>query len=211
MRLNKIVIFIICSVLCSCSNLVGTYYWGGNKIGPDAFKLSVKENNRFSFQTWSDILGSDTIHGTWTMKDDMLFLASDVKSNIDLINVKSSWVDSLSKSGSYLISLLNTDGDYLLGSEIIFNNSYKIILLEETYFWIQIIPKTLDINYVNWNLEIDNLDYEKYNVFEIFIDLKSVKLNNFNLHSKWLKKGNRLIQIDDKGKIIEGGTYKKKF
>ena len=81
MARNSILIMILTFSIVSCSGLVETYKWTGNRISPDHFELKLNKDSTFIHFGWSDILGNDTTNGHWTFGMDTLFLTTGVREN----------------------------------------------------------------------------------------------------------------------------------
>ncbi len=209
MRLSRVLLISISCALCSCSKTVGTYYWTGNKIGPDALELVINSDGTFQYRTWSDILGADTVHGRWMLRSDTVVLEGNTMPTLDCVRIEEGNIDTL--SGMYFFSLRNEDGDYLLGAEMVINKEESIVISDESYVATSELPRLISVEYLSSEFIIDKLDFENYNKFDIYIDFEVKKLSNFVLNSKWLKKGRKLIQIDEKGNIVGNGIYRKRY
>jgi len=84
-----------------------------------------------------------------------------------------------------------------------------MLLLKESYLKADERPQVLNIKYLSWEFEVDLSNFKISNIFEIYLDLKKIDLDYFNLTPKWVKKGNKLIQLNEDGNIIEKGVYRK--
>jgi len=208
MRLSRVLLLSISCAFCACSKTVGTYYWTGNQIGPDALELVINIDGTFHYRTWSDILGSDSVHGRWMLKSDTVVLEGITMPMLDCVRIVEGAIDTL--SGIYFISLRNENRDYLLGAEMVINDEENIVISDESYVATSKPPRHISVEYLSSKFIIDNLDFENYNKFDIYIDFSAKKLSNFLLHTRWLKKGRNLIQIDEKGAVVENGVYRKR-
>ena len=210
MRPNKHFIFtfsaLIISLCISCMRTAGTYRWEGNKISPDSYQIKLNADHTYAYYGWSDIMGADTVRGTWKLSRDTLYLSYQKKK-------KKAFITSIAKKklrkDSSKITLLDvSDNSFVLGSKVYLND-------DDGQF-----VDSLGSVYKKGNVEKVKVEYLSYldsvivqdtnsNHFEIYLDFKANALESFYVSPVWLKKGRRLIQVGTNGNKVKEGIYKK--
>lgn len=86
---NKTYIFVFCLIIfAACNPLGGLYKHEICGKAPDCFKIEVCRNGKFTYWYSQDILGTATLTGDWTKKNDTVFFRADpylfdVRSNLN--------------------------------------------------------------------------------------------------------------------------------
>lgn len=195
-------------VMLSCSRKIpGTYNWNGNKVGPDNFRIQLKSDNTFNYYGWSDVLGEDTIKGTWYLSDDTLHL---VKKNYDrkLIRLEESKIPIEEKQ---VLVLDESDSSFLIGANVYINNiSDPLVVGPNGVLSMEpsLTIRKISVNYLS-NTDTVFVQNPNANKFEIYIDLMSRRQEKFFVNEKWLVQGRQLVPVVDNNELGKG-TYRKK-
>ncbi len=204
---NKLYIFLFV-FMTSCSTIEGVYRWTGNKKSPDNFELALENSGDFRYIGWSDVLGSDTIYGSWKFKSDTLFLEKFKEDTLNWITLNKTSVDTI--KDDFLIKLLDENGEYLLGADLFIDQSKKSkVYNKEGYLKLDKIPNTIKVNYLSMNFLLDERDIANNNIISVNINFKEMDLDYFHITSKWLKSANKLIQLNENNMPIKNGVFKK--
>lgn len=208
--MKSIVRFITVSVLMllSCSRKIpGTYNWSGNKIGPDIFRIELKSDNTFDYYGWSDVLGEDTINGTWYLNSDTLYLAMNKDYDKKFIRLQEGKIPIEEKQ---VLVLDEIDSSFLIGANVYINDvSDPLVVGPNGVLSMEssLIIKKISVNYLSHtdSVFVQNPDANK---LEIYIDLMNRRQDKFFVNEKWLVQGRRLVPIID-GNELGKGIYKK--
>ncbi len=205
------ILFLIIGFISSCASfkLPSTYVSERNKIGPDAFEITIKPDSTFSFVGWSDVLGEERINGKWSLYKDTLYFAVEPKQEKQYIRLTERGNKDL--KGIRIKSIDERRNESLTGAEIYFNNNdkpYKLGLEDEIF----VKEQGLDSIRVKY-LEIDEFIAIKNpaaNDFTIYINLDNKKLEVFKVNEKWVIKRRNLVPINNENKRLSNEKFIRK-
>lgn len=203
---RSLLFFLLTLLMYSCIKPIGIYSWKGNKQSPDFYQLKLHADNTFTYYGWSDILGEDTIKGTWKLSKDTVNLAVQNKSKTPLITS----IDRRNRTkGRFKVTVLDgMDSSYVLGSMVYLNNGEGQLVdsLGSVYS-----DKNIDKIKVEYLSYLDSVIVQDTfnNHFVIYLDFKANEIDGFYVSPKWLKRGKKLIPLGRNGNKIKDGIYKK--
>jgi len=209
-KIIMLIFLVNLTTACSSIKIPASYYSESNKIGPDAFEITLNSDSTFLFVGWSDVLGENKINGKWTIKKDTLLLMQESQESNDFIKIIEKTNNEL--SGIRIKVLDENTNESLIGSEIYINNvetPYIIGLEDEIYIQNENI-RNLIVKY----LHIDKymtITNTKANDFSILINFNKIKLEVFHLNDKWLIKRGKLIPLNEKNEKIKNQDFIRKL
>lgn len=200
-------LFILMGSLCmSCMRTVGIYNWVGNKTSPDFYQIKLNNDYTYAYYGWSDIMGADTVEGTWKVSKDTLYLNQKKKK-------KGRFIVSIDKKRSAnntsRVSILDvSDSTYVLGSKVYLNGDSGQFVDSSGMVYKKEEIEKIKIEYLSYLDSILVRD-KGGNYFNIYLNFKANELDRFYVNPTWLKRGSRLIQVGTDGNKIKGGVYRR--
>lgn len=205
-RIGILTVIMLFMIACDTYKPFTSYYSVRNMVGPDAYKLMLKNDSTFVFEGWSDVLGGDTIIGRWIMRFDTLILHANKSMQLPVVRVEGK--NDTSQNGICIRVIDEIDKEPIVGADVYINGSRKSYVVGSS-----------DVIYPNENavykirvkyLSVDDsitIGSSHYNNIVVFTNIRNKRLQMLHLTKKWIKKGRSIIPLDSENKRLINDRY----